>query len=133
MKMILIALILSGCGLHSDYTVTPTPVPTPIVVVGPQGPVGLQGLPGEQGSKGDRGDQGIPGESLTHIQLCGSCVGAYPSVFPEYGTCQNGQLWGVYSANGGFDTLILPGTYSSNGINCSCSFIVSENCVVTDL
>lgn len=94
---------------------------------GPQGSQGIQGIPGVNGTNGTNGQDASP---ITSVQLCGSCHGQYPSVFPEIGLCINNKLYGVYSANDGFMVEIVPGTYSSNGINCSCTLTVGPNCVV---
>lgn len=104
---------------------------------GADGATGAQGAQGEKGDKGDigetgaqgvagnNGQNGADGTQITVVQLCGSCVGAYPAVFPEIGLCMGGKLFGVYSANGGFLVEINNGAYNSQGINCSCSFTVN--------
>lgn len=118
----------------------------------PQGPQGFPGSDGEQGPKGDTGatgtqgptgDQGIqgpggpqgvpgtPGTVVTPIQLCAGVTPTYPSVFPEYALCLQGQLYGVYSANGGFLAVLPPGVYGSNGINASCNFTIGPNCSIS--
>ncbi len=100
--------------------------------IGPQGPMGLTGSTGPVGPQGIQGIPGLNATPVTFVELCGSCTGNYPSVFPEYGECVQGQLYGVYSANGGFWSLLLPGNYSSDGINCSCNLHIAVNCVVTN-
>jgi hypothetical protein len=72
----------------------------------------------------------MPGTIVQPIQFC-SGTPIYPSTFPEVGFCINNQLWAVYSANGGFLTLIPPGQYSSTGINSSCTFTVGPDCVIS--
>jgi len=132
--------------------------PGPVGSPGPTGNTGSQGAPGENctvsavtasdvapnggsliscpdGSQslvlnGTDGQAGTPGTVITPIQFC-SGTGSYPSTFPEVGFCINNNLYAVYSANGGFLTEVLPGTWSSDGINNSCTFTVSANCVVT--
>jgi len=101
---------------------------------GPTGLVGSQGIQGEQGQagpQGPKGDPGQPGTQITTIQFCKGITPTYPSTFPEIGICLDNQLYAVYSANGGFMVLVTPGTYSSNGINASCTFTVGPNCEVT--
>jgi len=93
---------------------------------------GATGNPGAQGPRGEQGSQGIPGPTYSPIQLCPGFVPLYPSVFPEYGVCINNELYGVYSANGGFLTKILQGTWTSNGINASCTLTVGPNCAVSN-
>jgi hypothetical protein len=65
------------------------------------------------------------------VQLCQSCVPVYPSTFAEVAFCIGGNLYGTYSANDGFSAELPPGAYSSDGINCSCSFVIGPNCAVT--
>jgi len=101
---------------------------------GKQGPQGSQGLIGPQGLTGSTGAAGAPGTNatpVTVVQLCSGCAPAYPSTFAESAVCLQGQLYGVYSANGGFLALLPPGAYSSDGINCSCSFTISAGCKVS--
>lgn len=151
---ILITLILSGCGLHSDFasTINPTPIPTPLVVVGPQGPTGQNGVTPivtmsiatlDQCSNGGtiltvnsqdtivcNGVNGTNTTPITIVQLCQSCTPSYPSVFPEVVLCINGGLTGVYSQNGGFLSDLPNGAYTSDGINCSCNFTIT-GCSIT--
>lgn len=124
---LLMLIILTACG---DTT----------SVIGPKGDKGdpgVQGIPGVNGSNGQDGAQGpqglpgAPGSTITEVQLCGGCQAAYPSVFPEIGLCIDNKLYGVYSANGGFMVELPPGTYSSNGINCSCTLTVASGCIVS--
>jgi hypothetical protein len=105
-----------------------------------QGPAGQQGQVGPTGPKGDAGSQGpvgpqgspgVPGTTVTSVQFCLGVTPDYPSAFPEVGFCISGNLYAVYSTNGGFLTYIPPGVYSSNGVNSSCTFTVGSNCEVT--
>ena len=98
---------------------------------GPQGEQGPVGPIGSTGAQGPQGDPGQPGTQITTIQFCKGITPTYPSTFPEIGICIDNQLYAVYSANGGFMVLVTPGTYSSNGINASCTFTVGPNCEVT--
>lgn len=93
---------------------------------------------------GDRGEQGVPGESIvgpqgpagadgnlaTLVALCPG-VTTYPSAFVEVALCLNNKLYGVYSANNGFLTLLPPGNYSSNAIGSACNLTILPNCVVS--
>lgn len=94
------------------------------------GPVGPKGDPG-QSIEGPAGSPGQPGTQITTIQFCQGITPTYPSTFPEIGICIANQLYAVYSANGGFMVFLTPGTYSSNGINASCTFTVGDNCEVS--
>ena len=111
--IVFVLLCLVGCGK-----------------IGPTGPTGQPGPPGGVGLTGATGVQGTPGTTISIVQFCSSCVADYPNVFPEIGFCINQVLYATYSANDGFSSEITPGTYSSNGINCSCTFTVKPNCVI---
>lgn len=91
------------------------------------------GASGPVGATGPTGNQGPAGTDLNNISMVKFCseTPSYPSSFPEYGLCMNNQLWGVYSDHGGFWALLPPGTYSSNGINSSCTFTIGTNCSIT--
>lgn len=69
---------------------------------------------------------------ITVVQLCAGITPSYPSTFPEVALCLNNQLYGVYSTNGGFLSLLTPGSYSSDGVNASCTLTVGPNCAVSD-
>ena len=117
---------------------------------GPQGPAGPAGPPGPAGAPGigcnvsqvpnpnglliscGDGSQDFlaSGTTVTPVQLCPGFTPSYPSVFPEYGLCINNNFYGVYSANDGFWSLLPPGTYSSDGINASCTLVIGANCTV---
>ena len=102
---------------------------------GDKGEPGIQGAPGNTGPQGPSGPQGPAGVNapvVTTIKLCPSTP-IYPNVFVEYAICLQGNLYGVYSANGGFLALLPPGNYQSNGIGSSCNFSVAANCVVKEL
>lgn len=92
---------------------------------------GLNGAVGQTGAAGINGTNGTNGTLVTPIQFCKG-TGSYPSTFPEVGFCINNNLYAVYSANGGFLTEVLPGTWSSDGINSSCTFTVAANCQVSN-
>ena len=88
-------------------------------------------LNGSSGTNGTNGSNGTNGTVVSPIQFC-SGTGSYASAtFPEVGFCIGGNLYAVYSTNGGFLTEVLPGNWYSDGINSSCSFTVAANCVVT--
>lgn len=130
----LVGVALIGCGRE----------------VGQQGPQGAPGLQGSQGTTGPQGPAGscsvrqngtsvvitcndgteaeIP--ELEPIQLCPGSP-SYPAHFIEVAYCIGGQLYGVYSANGGFMTMLPPGAYTSNGIGSACNFTVSAGCKVS--
>ena len=79
------------------------------------------------------GAAGSPGTVVSAVQFCPSnFVPSYPNTFAEVGFCIGGNLYGVYSANGGFMAMLPPGVYSSDGINASCSFTIQPNCVVSN-
>lgn len=102
---------------------------------GTDGANGVDGTDGINGVAGQQGPQGAPGidaNPITVVTLC-PAVTTYPGTFTEVAFCIQGKLYATYSANGGFSTEIPPGTYSSNGINSSCTFVVAANCQVTAL
>lgn len=75
---------------------------------------------------------GTPGNSGTivaPVQFC-SGITTYPNTFNELGICVDNKVYGIYSLNGGFMTLLPPGAYSSNGVNSSCNFTIEANCIV---
>lgn len=94
---------------------------------GATGPVGPKG---DEGNTGADGRPGVDGTPVTLIKFCPNAVASYPLVFPEYGICVNNQIYAVYSANGGFLTVIPPGRYNSNAIGSVCDFTVAPNCVI---
>lgn len=106
-----------------------------LILNGAPGSNGTNGINGTNGTNGSNGTNGINGTNGTNgtvvapIQFCPG-TGSYPSTFPEVGFCINNNIYAVYSANGGFLTEILPGTWSSNAIGSSCSFTVLPNCQV---
>jgi hypothetical protein len=65
---------------------------------------------------------------VASVKFCPNDAPVYPSKFPEVGFCLANKLYAVYSANGGFMTEIPPGTYRSNAVGSSCTFVVLTNC-----
>ena len=100
---------------------------------GKDGTNGTNGVDGQPGANGHDGANGLDGTQIQMVQFCQHSTGSYPSTFPEYGFCINSELWAVYSTNGGFLTKILPGDYTSNGVNSSCNFRVGSSCSVTQI
>lgn len=149
--LIWFAVTLSACsdGLVVDEgkqgpapTVTMTPASTTecsnggvVLTVGSQtsilcnGDIGPTGDVGPTGPQGTTGPDGLDGTQITEVQFCPGDT-TYPSQFNEIGFCIEGRLYAVYSQNGGFLTYVPPGTYTSNGINSSCTFTVGANCEI---
>lgn len=100
---------------------------------GANGSNGVNGQDGANGSNGSNGSNGTNGTDATPVTLIKLCddTPVYPSVFVEYGLCLNNELYGVYSANGGFLALLPPGSYTSNGIGSACNLVVGANCQVS--
>lgn len=125
-QMLLVAVIVTlsvttqGCGKapKGDTGVAGKDGQSTVGATGSQGPVGPQGAPG------------VDAHPVTVVKLCPATT-VYSTTFTEVAFCIDGSLYAVYSANGGFESLIPPGTYSSNGINSSCTFTVHANCEVT--
>jgi hypothetical protein len=97
---------------------------------GTNGTNGRDGINGSNGTNGTNGINGSNGTTVVPVQFCPNVAPSYPRTFPEIGICIAHQLYGVYSANGGFMVLLPPGRYSSDGINASCVFTVLADCVV---
>jgi hypothetical protein len=104
---------------------------------GGTGAQGLQGVPGMTGPMGPQGPIGIPGVNgtngtvVTPVQFCpGSSV--YATTFLEYGLLINGNVYGVYSLNGGFWAYLPPGEYSSNAVGSSCNFTINVDGSITN-
>lgn len=93
-----------------------------------KGEQGAKGDTGSVGAKGETGPVGADGQIATVVQLCPGYSNY--GVFIEMALCINSKLYGVYSQNGGFLTLLAPGRYSSSGIGSACSFTVNSNCEV---
>lgn len=87
------------------------------------------GCNGETGPQGLQGPQGANGAAATVVPLCPG-VSNY-GVFVEVALCLNDSLYAVYSANGGFLTLLAPGNYSSNAIGSACNLTVAAHCKVS--
>ena len=91
----------------------------------------LNGSNGTNGSDGAQGQAGTPGTVVAPVQFCSGLTASYPNTFPESGFCINNKMFGVYSDHGGFMAELPPGTYSSYGINASCTFTIGNNCAVS--
>lgn len=101
---------------------------------GIDGTNGTNGIDGTNGTNGVDGTNGTDGTIVTPIQFC-SQYGAtvYPSNFPEYGICINGNIYAVYwdqaNMNAWFAE-IVPGLYMSTATGLMCDFVVAPNCVI---
>ena len=82
------------------------------------------------GATGPQGPAGGNGSTVTFVQLCPGVQTSYPSSFPEVAECVDGNLYGVYSANGGYLFEIPPGVYTSNAIGSTCTVTVGTNCQI---
>jgi len=154
LTIMLIGMLLTGCsGPKGDIGYTgATGAQGPQGNIGPHGPQGNPGMPGLNAQPCTAfktngiatitcpgsapvsiqdGQNGATGTVITLIQFCSGFTQSYPSTFAEYGLCIDNQLYGVYSANGGFLALLPPGTYSSDGINSSCTFTIGNNCEIS--
>lgn len=105
-------ILFQSCG--KDFTYVP--------VVGPKG---------DTGSDGADGRNGVDASPVTVVQLCPGTT-TYPSTFVEVAFCIQGNLYATYSANGGFSTQLVPGSYNSSTAGSSCTFVVVEGCTVTN-
>jgi len=73
----------------------------------------------------------VNGTIVEPVQFCPGAT-TYPSEFNEVGFCIQGNLYAVYSQNGGFLSEIPVGYYGSDGINASCNFTVLANCGISN-
>lgn len=135
LSLIVVALSLAACG-QGPQGAGCTVSPIGVSVAAPNGGSLLQCgatqqliLNGSNGQNGSNGLNGTNGTTVAPVQFCpGTSV--YPSTFIEVGFCIDNTLYAVYSANGGFLTTVLPGSWGSNGINASCNFVVGNNCQI---
>lgn len=107
---------------------------------GAKGDSGSKGDKGDTGAKGDTGVQGVAGPQgaagkdgtqVMMVQFCPAVVGHY-GIFPEYGTCVNGIMYGVYwDGKNAWQAEIYPGNYQSTATGLQCTFTLTNNCVVT--
>ena len=135
-----VLMLITGCGKPPAQTVIQISPPCTVSAVSggskitcPDGSSQTisNGAVGQIGPTGPQGAPGIDPTPTTAVQFCPGFTPSYPSVFAEYGICLGGQMYGVYSANGGFLALLPPGAYSSDGINATCNFEIEANCVVS--
>lgn len=140
----MVVLIVTGCTpTHYDYSYQDEPTigsrPATSIECAMGGVVVLiNGSPspssvicnGAAGTPGTPGHDGVDLTPISFVQFCQGVQPSYPDSFAEIGICVNHNLYGVYSANGGFMVLLPPGAYSSNGINASCGFTVTADCGV---
>jgi hypothetical protein len=97
-----------------------------LIICGSTSTVILNGTNGTNGVNGTNGSNAI----MNMVQFCNGFTQTYPSVFAESGFCVGNDMYGVYSANGGFLAKLPPGTYGSSGINSSCTFTITPQCTV---
>ncbi len=124
--LLIYVITLTACG--TDYTEI-RQVPGPKGEQGAPGQNGQDGRDGIDGQDGAQGPSGADGQPATVVQLCPGTT-SYPGVFVEVALCINNELYGVYSANGGFLTKLPQGNYYSNGIGSACNFTVLSNCQI---
>lgn len=146
-KLILIMLMLSGCGS------------SPYGVVGPQGATGTTGQSGTSctvtnvaiGQPGApnggsliscpdgtsqvvlNGSPGTNGSSIAMIQFCPGYTTTYPAIFPEFGVCSSNNIYAVYyDKTNAWLAEIAPGYYSSTSTNAPCNFMVGPDCEIVN-
>lgn len=104
--LLIFVFINSACGQGDLVTTSNYPIP------GPQGP---------------------PGTQVTMVQFCTNYNTNYPSTFPEYGFCVNGNLYATYwDGTDAWTSEVVPGNYESTSTSAPCNFSVSQNCAITD-
>jgi hypothetical protein len=120
-----------SCGITTIQANQAAPNGGSLITCGNTQSLVLNGAPGPQGETGPTGPAGSPGSVITPVKFCPG-TSSYPNEFNELGFCIGGNLYAVYSANGGFLTEVLPGEWSSDGINASCDFTVGPNCTISN-
>lgn len=120
-----ILLIAVGCNSGQSYSNAPTSCTVVNVQANSAAPNGGIAISCPNGTNALL----LNGTMINAVQFCPGTT-TYPSTFAEVGFCISGNLWAVYSQNGGFMTEVVPGVYSSDGINSSCTFTVLPNCVI---
>jgi hypothetical protein len=111
--IVVLVMMLVGCGK------------------GDTGAQGRQGIAGNIGATGAAGPAGSDGNSITPVQFCAGQPQVYPSSFPEYGLCINGDIYGVYWDNtNSFLAKLSPGAYTSTSTGLQCTFNILPGCVV---
>lgn len=119
------SVMSAGVDLNEDATLQPSETTSVLVA--------CNGQQGANGSNGSNGTNGINGTNATPVTIVPLCPGVSNyGTFIEVALCYGGTtLVGVYSANGGFATVLAPGNYSSNAIGSACNLTVQANCVIT--
>lgn len=88
---------------------------------------GVDGIDGQNGHDGTNGQDGAPGTVIVMVKFCPGVTPHYPNSFPEWGIKIGTGIWAVYSANGGFLTQLLPGSYTTTGIGTNCNFTITTD------
>ena len=103
---------------------------------GSNGAAGASGAPGQSivGPAGPTGASGSPGTQVIMVQFCSNAgPTAYPSTFPEYAECINGNLYAVYwDGRNAWLAEVVPGYYASTSTSAPCNFTVYANCQVVE-
>lgn len=136
-------LVSTGLDVNQNLTLDPLEITaTTVVCDGATGLTGANGQDGSNGLNGSNGNNGVDGTNGTNgtngvngtvvlpVQFCPGSSTVYPNTFPEIGFCINNNIYAVYSTNGGFLSLMTPGTYSSAGVGSACNFTIAANCVI---
>lgn len=65
------------------------------------------------------------------VQFCPGYTVTYPSMFPEYGFCIEGELYATYwDGKNAFSTKLVAGAYMSTSTSAPCNFQYIGNCKV---
>ncbi len=133
-KLILVALLLIGCGNYQNGATGQNGQPSkPCTVTTVNSPVSgsLISCPDGTSSFVSNGLNGTNGSLISFVKFCPGTT-TYPSEFNEVGLLFNGSIYAVYSINNGFLSLIPPGYYTSNAMNSTCNFTVNANGTITN-
>lgn len=93
---------------------------------------GVTGAVGPVGSQGPIGVPGANAQSVSMVQFCKGSSSYSASTFLEYGMVIGNNVYGVYSANGGFWAYLPPGYYNSNAIGSNCNFTINSNGTISN-
>jgi hypothetical protein len=122
----LLLLVVSACGQTQV---------TPLTCNTAQESNGLTvNCPGSPPAFVSNGQDGVDASPVTMVKFCSGYTTTYPSVFPEYGFCLSGKLYGTFfDGHNAWTGEIPSGNYPSTSTSAPCNFKVVENCGVESL
>lgn len=74
------------------------------------------------------------GSTISAVKFCPGYTVSYPTTWPEYGFCINGDLYATITDKGTtFTTKVAPGGYSSTSTSAPCNFTYIGACQIKPL